>query len=77
LCGCTDLLQRRKLFARVLGVEGARAAAFDTWADCWQAVASVLRGRRHILILDEFPYAAEADPAMLSSLQHAWDQHGS
>ena len=29
---------------------------------------------RHILILDEFTYGAEADPAMLSSLQHAWDQ---
>ena len=69
------LLQRRKLFARVLGVEAARAATFDTWADCWQAIASVLGDRRHILILDEFPYAAEADPAMLSSLQHAWDQH--
>ena len=68
-------LQRRKLFARVLGVEPARAATFDTWADCWQAIAATLGDRRHILILDEFPYAAEADPAMLSSLQHAWDQH--
>jgi AAA+ ATPase superfamily predicted ATPase len=68
-------LQRRKLFARVMGVEPARAPTFDTWADCWQAVAAFLGDRRHILILDEFTYAAEADPAMLSSLQHAWDQH--
>lgn len=68
------LLQRRKLFARVLGVETAQATTFDTWADCWQAIAAVLGDRRHILILDEFPYAAESDPAMLSSLQHAWDQ---
>lgn len=67
-------LQRRKLFARVLGVEPARAATFDSWADCWQAIAAFLAGRRHILILDEFTYAAESDPAMLSSLQHAWDQ---
>lgn len=69
------LLQRRKLFARVLGIETTQAATFETWADCWQAIAAVLRDRRHILILDEFPYAADSDPAMLSSLQHAWDQH--
>jgi AAA+ ATPase superfamily predicted ATPase len=67
-------LQRRKLFARLLGVEPARAATFDSWADCWQAVAAFLADRRHILILDEFTYAVESDPAMLSSLQHAWDQ---
>lgn len=67
-------LQRRKFFARLLGVEPAQAATFDSWADCWQAAAAFLSDRRHILILDEFPYAAEADPAMLSSLQHAWDQ---
>ncbi len=67
-------LQRRKLFARLLGVEPAGAATFDSWADCWQAVAAFLADRRHILILDEFTYAVESDPAMLSSLQHAWDQ---
>ena len=67
-------LQRRKLFARLLGVEPARAATFDSWADCWQAIAAFLADRRHILILDEFTYALESDPAMLSSLQHAWDQ---
>jgi len=67
-------LQRRKLFARVLGVEPAQAATFDSWADCWQAIAAFLADRRHILILDEFTYAAESDPATLSSLQHAWDQ---
>jgi AAA+ ATPase superfamily predicted ATPase len=67
-------LQRRKLFARVLGVEPTRAAAFDAWADCWQAIAAFFADRRHILILDEFTYAVESDPAMLSSLQHAWDQ---
>ncbi len=61
-------LQRRKLFARVLGVEPAQAATFDSWADCWQAIAALLADRRHILILDEFTYAADADPAMLSSV---------
>lgn len=68
------MLQRRKLFAHALGVEPAQAATFPSWEACWQALAAVLEGRRNILILDEFTYAAESDPAMLSALQHAWDQ---
>ncbi len=66
-------LQRRKLFARLLGVETSQAATFDSWADCWQAVAAFVSDRRRILILDEISYAVESDPAMLSALQHAWD----
>jgi AAA+ ATPase superfamily predicted ATPase len=67
-------LQRRKLFARVMNVEPNQAAIFGSWADCWQAIAKFLQDRRQILILDEFTYAAESDSALLSSLQHAWDQ---
>jgi AAA+ ATPase superfamily predicted ATPase len=67
-------LQRRNLFARVLDVEPSNAPVFDSWADCWQAIAAVLADRRQILILDEFTYAVEANSGMLSSLQHAWDQ---
>jgi hypothetical protein len=33
-------LQRRKLFVRLLGIEPARAATFDSGADCWQAIAA-------------------------------------
>ncbi len=68
------MLQRRKVYAQVLGVAPAQAPTFDTWDACWQALASALDDRRAILILDEFTYAADADPAMLSALQHAWDQ---
>lgn len=68
-------LQRRKLYAKLLGVAVNRAPIFDSWAELWTAVAELLGERRHILILDEVPYAAESDPAMLSALQHAWDQH--
>jgi AAA+ ATPase superfamily predicted ATPase len=67
-------LQRRKLYARVLGVEAANAPVFDSWSDCWQAIAAILADRRHVLILDEFTYAVESNSGMLSSLQHAWDQ---
>jgi AAA+ ATPase superfamily predicted ATPase len=68
-------LQRRKLYAKLLGVQLSHAPLFESWAELWEAAAALLRGKRRILILDELPYAAEADPAMLSALQHAWDRH--
>ena len=66
-------LQRRKLFTRLLGLETSQATTFDSWADCWQAVAAFIGDRKRILIMDEIPYAVASDSAMLSSLQHAWD----
>ncbi|MFN8496201.1 MAG: ATP-binding protein [Caldilineaceae bacterium] len=71
----TAPLQRRKFYARLFNIPFPRAPIFESWAEVWTAVAELLQGRRHIVILDELPYAAEADPAMLSALQHAWDQH--
>jgi uncharacterized protein len=41
----------------------------------WDTAAPLLQGKRHVLILDELPYAADADSAMLSALQYAWDQY--
>jgi hypothetical protein len=71
----TAPLQRRKLFARILDVPMSQAPTFESWADLWTAFAAQIADRPHILILDEVPHAAEADPAFLSALQHAWDQH--
>lgn len=70
------LLQRRKLFTAVLAglAIDLPVPQFESWADLWRGIAQLAQDRRHILIIDELPYAAEADPAMLSSLQHAWDQ---
>jgi len=31
--------------------------------------------KRHIIILDEFPYAVQSEPALPSVLQNAWDHH--
>lgn len=67
-------LQRRKLYARMLDVEMTKAPVFESWADLWTAFAKIIGSERRILILDESPYAAEADSAFLSSIQHAWDQ---
>jgi hypothetical protein len=68
-------LQRRKLYAKLLGVSESRAPIFESWAALWEATAELLGDQRRILILDEFTYTAQADPAALSALQHAWDQH--
>jgi AAA+ ATPase superfamily predicted ATPase len=69
-------LQRRKFFGALLASLGTElpVPAFESWADLWRSVAQLTANRRHLIILDELPYAAESDPAMLSALQHAWDQ---
>jgi AAA+ ATPase superfamily predicted ATPase len=44
-----------------------------SWRDLFRYAIRVAGGRRLILILDELPYAIEADPALPSELQNAWD----
>jgi uncharacterized protein len=69
-------LQRKRFFTAFL--EGLNmdipVPLFESWSELWRSVATLLHGRKHIIILDELPYAAESDSAMLSALQHAWDQ---
>ena len=67
-------LQRRKLYAKMLGVTLAQSPIFETWSELWEAYADRVGDQRQILIIDEVPYPAESDPAFLSALQHAWDQ---
>ena len=67
-------MQRTHLFARLLGVSPGSAPNFRSWVDLWEAATKILGNDRQIIILDELPYAADADPAFLSALQVAWDQ---
>ena len=67
--------QRAHFYRKLLNVPASAAPVYRSWADLWNAAASELLEKRRILILDELPYAAEADSAMLSALQNAWDQH--
>lgn len=69
--------QRRSLFARIMGLSEAQSTSFDSWPAFWRWFVAHLAqtDQRRILILDELTYASEADPAMLSALQHTWDQH--
>jgi AAA+ ATPase superfamily predicted ATPase len=69
-------VQRRTLYAGLMGTDPAHSGVtFASWSDIWQIVAPAFQTQRRIIMLDELPYATEADPAMLSALQHAWDQH--
>lgn len=69
-------LQRRSLVATIMGVEEDAAPIFDSWTRTWKWIASQFENlsERHILIIDELPYASDADPAVLSGLQQVWDQ---
>jgi uncharacterized protein len=66
-------LQRRRLYARLIGRPVQEAPIFESWPDLWASVAALLEGKRHIIVLDELPYAVESDAGMLSALQNAWD----
>jgi uncharacterized protein len=71
----TATQQRTRLFGKLLNIPAASAPVYRSWPELWDAAAPLLLGKRSILILDEVPYASQADPAMLSALQYAWDQH--
>lgn len=68
-------LQRRKLYAALAGLPMHLAPVLASWAEVWDAAATMLAGKRHLLVLDELPYTIESDPATLSALQHAWDRN--
>jgi AAA+ ATPase superfamily predicted ATPase len=69
-------LQRRRLYAALRGqAPSAGSQHFTSWTDLWDEVAALVRDDRRILVLDELPWAVEADSAMLSALQYAWDVH--
>ena len=56
-------MQRAHLFARLLGVPPGSAPNFRSWVDLWEAESKILGNDRQIIILDELPAAADADPA--------------
>ena len=70
-------LQRRSFMAVMLDMPEEQATPFDSWPALWRWLAPRLAEKKNkeILILDELSYAANADPALLSALQHAWDHH--
>jgi len=49
------------------------APRFDTWTAVFEAASRFIGDQPAILVMDEFSYAAESDPSLLSHLQAAWD----
>lgn len=49
---------------------------YDSWSEAFESLAEACQEkRRHIVVLDEFPYAIQSEPALPSALQNAWDHH--
>lgn len=68
-------MQRQHFYSRLLSVPFDTAPVYRSWTALWEAAARLLGDQQRILILDELPYVAEADPSTLSALQSAWDQY--
>ena len=49
--------------------------SFPSWETAFRYAADLARDSRLMLIVDEFPYAVDADPSLPSLLQGAWDHH--
>ena len=47
--------------------------SYSEWAEAFAQLARLAADAPLIVILDEFPYATEVDPALPSILQNAWD----
>jgi hypothetical protein len=58
------------------GKRAPRTFSYESWPQAFEELAAVCQGeQRHIVILDEFPYAVASEPGLPSALQNAWDQH--
>lgn len=49
---------------------------FPSWQVAFEYLAERAAGDRLAVVLDEFPYLVESDPALPSVLQRFWDQRG-
>ncbi len=48
---------------------------YGSWERAFQAMAELAATERHLVVIDEFPYLASADPSIPSVLQKVWDEH--
>lgn len=46
---------------------------YESWERAFQAMAELAIERRHVVVIDEFPYLVNADPSIPSVLQKVWD----
>jgi AAA+ ATPase superfamily predicted ATPase len=58
------------------GRRAPRTFSYESWSQALEELAVICQGeQRHIVILDEFPYAVASEPGLPSALQNGWDHH--
>ncbi len=62
------------------GSRAPRTFSYEDWSQAFEELAKACQGqgaqdKRHIVIVDEFPYAIASEPGLPSALQNAWDHH--
>ncbi len=58
------------------GKRAPRTFSYEDWFQALEELAGACQGgQRHIVIIDEFPYAVASEPGLPSALQNAWDHH--
>ena len=74
----TSLLRAfsRKLFAHANpGIAIDPGFSYESWEQAFGQLATLAKGERLIVVMDEFTYAMASDPSLPSVLQRMWDQH--
>jgi AAA+ ATPase superfamily predicted ATPase len=46
---------------------------YPSWESAFRTLAAIARNQRLVMVIDEFPYAVEAEPGLPSLLQRLWD----
>lgn len=58
------------------GKRAPRTFSYESWSQALEELALACQGpQRHIVIIDELPYAIAAEPGLPSAIQNAWDHH--
>lgn len=53
---------------------GAAGYSYESWERAFLALGELATERRLVVVIDEFPYLANADPSIPSVLQKIWDE---
>jgi AAA+ ATPase superfamily predicted ATPase len=56
------------------GLDALFASPPGSWSEVFSKIAVACRTTPSIVVLDEFPWAVEADPTLEGTLQNAWDR---
>lgn len=67
------LRQLSTLLAELPGTPVPAGIVLQDWSAAFQVFGRLARDQRFVIVLDEFPYLLQAEPAAASQLQNIWD----